>query len=55
MLFQGKSLTCTLLDDGIAELQFNLQDESVNKFNRQTLSELRCSIEVRRKYIFDAV
>ena len=40
MLFQGKSLTCTLLDGGIAELQFNLQDESVNKFNRQTLSEL---------------
>lgn len=40
MLFQGKSITCTLLDGGIAELQFNLQDESVNKFNRQTLSEL---------------
>ncbi len=41
MLFQGKSLTCTLLDGGIAELQFNLQDESVNKFNRQTLTELQ--------------
>ncbi|NQD36216.1 fatty acid oxidation complex subunit alpha FadB [Permianibacter sp. IMCC34836] len=41
MLFQGKSLTCNLLDGGIAELQFNLQDESVNKFNRQTLTELQ--------------
>lgn len=40
MLFQGKSITCTLHDGGIAEMQFNLQDESVNKFNRQTLEEL---------------
>ncbi len=44
MLFQGKSLTCTLLDGGIADLQFNLQDESVNKFDRQTLNELQQAI-----------
>lgn len=41
MLFEGKSISCTLLDDGIVDFQFNLQNESVNKFNRDTLAEFK--------------
>ncbi|WP_334079013.1 fatty acid oxidation complex subunit alpha FadB [Microbulbifer sp. M83] len=40
MLFKGKALTVQMLDNGIAELNFNLEGESVNKFNRQTVGEL---------------
>ncbi|WP_237068266.1 fatty acid oxidation complex subunit alpha FadB [Microbulbifer guangxiensis] len=39
MLFSGKALTVQMLDNGIAELNFDLKDESVNKFNRLTVSE----------------
>ncbi|MCH8842223.1 MAG: fatty acid oxidation complex subunit alpha FadB [SAR324 cluster bacterium] len=42
MIFQGKSLTCSVLEpaEGIAELRLDLQGESVNKFNQLTLGEL---------------
>lgn len=40
MIYSGKAVTATLLDDGIAELKFDLQGESVNKFNRETIEEL---------------
>jgi len=40
MLYQGKALTVSMLEDGIAELNFDLEGESVNKFNQLTLSEL---------------
>jgi len=40
MIFEGKAITVTALEDGIVELCFNLQGESVNKFNRLTLEEL---------------
>lgn len=43
MLFQGKAIQCSLHDGGIAEMQFNLQDESVNKFNRTALDELQAA------------
>lgn len=43
MLFQGKAIQCSLHDGGIAEMQFNLQDESVNKFNRTVLDELQAA------------
>jgi 3-hydroxyacyl-CoA dehydrogenase/enoyl-CoA hydratase/3-hydroxybutyryl-CoA epimerase/enoyl-CoA isomerase len=39
MIYQGQSLTVSLLDDGIAELVFDAQG-SVNKFDRQTVGEL---------------
>lgn len=41
-MYQGKSLTLTRLPEpeGVVELTFNLQDESVNKFNLQTVAEL---------------
>ena len=41
MIFEGKALQVDRLPSGIARLDFNLQDSSVNKFNRQTLEELR--------------
>ncbi|MCO7227054.1 fatty acid oxidation complex subunit alpha FadB [Pleionea sp. CnH1-48] len=40
MIFEGQSLTCQLLEDGIAEVCFNNQAESVNKFDQNTLAEL---------------
>jgi 3-hydroxyacyl-CoA dehydrogenase / enoyl-CoA hydratase / 3-hydroxybutyryl-CoA epimerase / enoyl-CoA isomerase len=39
MIYAGKSLKVTLLEDGIAELVFDAQG-SVNKFDQQTVSEL---------------
>lgn len=41
MIYQGKSIRVQIVEDGIAELTFDLEGESVNKFNRQTLDELR--------------
>mgnify|MGYP002382342806 FL=1 len=39
-MFQGKALSLTQQSDGIAELVFDLQGESVNKFNLLAVSEL---------------
>lgn len=39
-MFQGKALKLTLLSDGIAELTFDMQGESVNKFNMLAVNEL---------------
>jgi len=39
-MFQGKALSVSLLPDGIAELIFDLQGESVNKFNLLAVAEL---------------
>ena len=41
MIFSGKAITVQATDDGIAELCFDLQNESVNKFNALTLAELK--------------
>ena len=40
MIYQGKAVSVSLLDAGIAELKFDLQGESVNKFNRDTVEDL---------------
>lgn len=40
-MFQGKALTVALHPDGIAELTFDLQGESVNKFNLLAVNELQ--------------
>ena len=45
MIYDGQAITVKLLDDGIAQLDFNLQGESVNKFNRVTLQELKEATE----------
>jgi len=41
MIYSGKAITVQAGNDGIAELCFDLQDESVNKFNALTVSELK--------------
>ncbi len=40
MIFEGNSLTVKELDNGIYEMCFDLQGESVNKFNQATITEL---------------
>jgi len=40
MLYQGSSLYLKMIEDGVAELEFNAKDESVNKFDKATLDEL---------------
>ncbi|MBA53290.1 MAG: fatty acid oxidation complex subunit alpha FadB [Pseudomonadales bacterium] len=40
MIYEGKAVTVKPLEDGIVELNFDLEGESVNKFNRLTVEEL---------------
>ncbi|WP_339669917.1 fatty acid oxidation complex subunit alpha FadB [Dasania marina] len=46
MLFEGKAISVTLGDEGIAHLVFDLQGESVNKLNRLTMGELDQALTV---------
>lgn len=39
-MFNGSAISVTMLEGGIAELNFDLQGESVNKFNNLTVNEL---------------
>lgn len=48
-MFQGKALKVSLLPDGIAELTFDLQGESVNKFNLLAVSELQQVLDLLEK------
>ena len=41
MIYSGKAITVRATDDGIAELCFDLEDDSVNKFNALTVNELK--------------
>jgi 3-hydroxyacyl-CoA dehydrogenase/enoyl-CoA hydratase/3-hydroxybutyryl-CoA epimerase/enoyl-CoA isomerase len=45
-MYIGETLSLEMLDDGIAEINFNNRIVSVNKFNRKTLNELRSAIEL---------
>ncbi|MGM4839033.1 enoyl-CoA hydratase-related protein, partial [Salmonella sp. NW1263] len=45
MIYEGKAITVKALESGIVELKFDLKGESVNKFNRLTLDELRQAVE----------
>ncbi|MGH1374530.1 MAG: fatty acid oxidation complex subunit alpha FadB [Cellvibrionaceae bacterium] len=40
MIFKGNAVTVQMLDGGIAELNFDFQGESVNKFDSATVAEL---------------
>ncbi len=40
MIYEGKAITVKPVENGIAELIFDLQGETVNKFNELTLNEL---------------
>ncbi len=45
MIYEGQSLRCEMLDNGIAEVIFDSQSGSVNKFDKDTLAELKAVIE----------
>ncbi|MCY1268998.1 Fatty acid oxidation complex subunit alpha [compost metagenome] len=45
MIYQGKAITVKALENGMVELKFDLEGESVNKFNRLTLNELRQAVD----------
>lgn len=46
MIYEGQAIQVTDVDDkGIAQLIFDLQGESVNKFNRATLEDLSHAVE----------
>lgn len=45
MIYSGSAISVSLLNDGIAELKFDLANESVNKFNRATINELKAATE----------
>ncbi|MDX5297552.1 MAG: enoyl-CoA hydratase-related protein, partial [Gammaproteobacteria bacterium] len=40
MIYEGKAITVKEIEGGFAQLNFDLQGESVNKFNRLTIEEL---------------
>ena len=46
MLFEGQSISCKMLDDGIAEFCFNSQTESINKFDQATFAEFRTVVDI---------
>jgi 3-hydroxyacyl-CoA dehydrogenase/enoyl-CoA hydratase/3-hydroxybutyryl-CoA epimerase/enoyl-CoA isomerase len=46
MKYQGQAIECLPLDEGLAELRFDLKGDSVNKFNMATLNELREAADV---------
>ena len=43
MIYSGKAITVQMLDNGIAELCFNLEGESVNKFDQTTTADLKAA------------
>ena len=45
MSYEGQAVTVLPLDDGFVELRFDLQGDSVNKFNTLTMGELKAAVE----------
>ncbi|MGB0494721.1 MAG: fatty acid oxidation complex subunit alpha FadB [Kangiellaceae bacterium] len=45
MIYEGQSLRCEMLDNGIAELVFDSKSGSVNKFDKATLAELKSATD----------
>ena len=45
MIYEGKAITVKEIEGGVAQLNFDLQGESVNKFNRLTIEELRAATD----------
>jgi len=49
MIYQSDALTVTRLDGDFAELTFNLQGESVNKFDNATVTDLTAALDAIEK------
>ncbi|UZE97733.1 fatty acid oxidation complex subunit alpha FadB [Alkalimarinus alittae] len=45
MIYEGKAITVKEIEGSIAQLNFDLDGESVNKFNRLTIEELRAATD----------
>jgi len=45
MIYSGSAISVQALDNGIAELKFDLANESVNKFNATTVNELAAATQ----------
>ncbi len=45
MIFKGSAISVQMLEAGIAELNFDLEGDSVNKFNQHTVGELGKAID----------
>lgn len=48
-MYQGQSIRVSMLDGGIAELCFDRQGDAINKFDAQTVGELKAAAEVLAK------
>ncbi|MFK0572728.1 fatty acid oxidation complex subunit alpha FadB [Endozoicomonas sp.] len=48
MIYQGKAFQVLPVENGIAELQFNLDGESVNKFSRSAIEDLAAALDAIR-------
>ncbi|NLC08817.1 MAG: fatty acid oxidation complex subunit alpha FadB, partial [Gammaproteobacteria bacterium] len=48
MIYAGVAITVNTLEDGIVEFKFDLEGESVNKFNRLSLTEFRAAVDAVR-------
>ena len=46
MKYAGQAIQCLPLDEGLVELRFDLQGDSVNKFNALTVKELREAVDL---------
>ena len=49
MEYSGKTLSVNVLASGAAKLTFDLSNSSVNKFNQETLEELRDAVAVLKE------
>ncbi len=49
MIYSGKSITCQRLDGDIVELKFDRQGDAINKFDAQTVGELKAAGEALAK------
>jgi len=45
-MYNGSALSVKMLEDGIAEMTFDLQGESVNKFDAKTVKELAEAVDL---------
>ncbi len=45
MIYEGQTITCKKIENDIAELKFDAKHDSVNKFNQETLTDLRKTVD----------
>jgi 3-hydroxyacyl-CoA dehydrogenase/enoyl-CoA hydratase/3-hydroxybutyryl-CoA epimerase/enoyl-CoA isomerase len=46
MIFDGRCIQCSMLEEGIAELRFDRKEDSVNKFDQEALKELAQALDL---------